>query len=159
MIDLLNKIFNRNKNGLILGKATCSSLGPSIDLGNPILYHPTEDELNGTYVTDWPGYIGLEVTNVCNLECTHCNYRFGVPHYTRARGFVEDEVVEKVLSEASNYKTQVMMNYDGEPMMNRDYLKHLKYAEDKGVKTYFNTNGMLFLKNLLMKLFHFIKEY
>ncbi len=147
--NLFKKFFKQKKEeefAAIKGKAVCSSLGSPKILGKPQLYHPTAEELEGSHTLEWPGYIGLEMTNVCNLECTHCNYRFGVPHYTRSRGFVEETVVEKVLSEASNYKTKVMMNYDGEPMMNNKFIDYLKLAEEKNVGTYFNTNGMLFSK-------------
>jgi radical SAM protein with 4Fe4S-binding SPASM domain len=49
------------------------------------------------------------------------------------------------------------MNYDGEPLMNRHHIKYLRMAEEKGVGTYFNTNGMLFTEKYADELVSFYK--
>ncbi|MCK4625785.1 MAG: SPASM domain-containing protein [Phycisphaerae bacterium] len=122
------------------------TLGPARPLPLPTVNEPTAAQLAGHDVPEFPSYIALEVTNVCNLQCKHCNYRFGLPHYTRDRGFANRQTIEKILNEANLHGISVLMNYDGEPLMHRDFIDYLQLATELGVNTYFNTNGTLFDK-------------
>jgi len=115
------------------------TLGKKIELPAPLVAGPEVDAL-----PDFPGYIALEVTNACNFECTHCNYRHGLAHYTRPRGFMNPDTAEKALKEAAAHGADVLMNYDGEPLMNKRHMEYLRLAQSLGVKSYFNTNGSLF---------------
>lgn len=126
-------------------------------LPDPLVSQPTPDQLKGDELSDFPGYIALEVTNTCNLKCKHCNYRFGLDHYTRDRGFMPRETLEKVLNEAKQHNINILMNYDGEPLMHRSFLEYLKYATDLGINSYFNTNGTLFNKEFADKLVSFYR--
>lgn len=123
----------------------------------PRVMQPTAGQLAGTELPDFPGYLAVEVTNACNLRCTHCNYRFGLAHYTRERGFMSRATLERVLREAQAHHAQVLMNYDGEPLMHRDYLAYLEFATQLGLNTYFNTNGTLFNRAFSERLVSFYK--
>jgi radical SAM protein with 4Fe4S-binding SPASM domain len=123
----------------------------------PQVSQPSLGELKGEELTEFPLYIALEVTNACNLQCKHCNYRYGLDHYTRDRGFISRELVQKVLEEAKDHNATVLMNYDGEPFMHKDFVDFLEIATDLGINTYFNTNGTLFDKKVSDRLVEFYK--
>lgn len=133
------------------------TFGSEAELPHPEVSRLDPGQIAGTQLSEFPSYLALEVTNVCNIRCTHCNYRFGVPHYTRDRGFMAREVAERVLSEAAAHATPVMMNYDGEPLMNKGFMDYLKLAQGKGLKSYFNTNGTLFTKKFTDEVVSFYK--
>lgn len=122
-----------------------SSLFPdeNIELPPPVVGEPTADQLAGQSLPDFPLYLAVEVTNACNLTCTHCNYRFGLPHYTRERGFMSWEIFQKIVAEAADHKATLLLNYDGEPMLHPDYVEYLRIVSKAGLNSYFNTNGTL----------------
>ena len=158
MAKLLNKLFKkRSKQKPIKwlnNPAKNNSIGNKITLPDPTVINPAD---SGFVVPEFPSYVALEVTNVCNLKCKHCNYRHGLDHYTRDRGFMSLETAEKVLREVKKYNASALMNYDGEPLMNKDYLQFLKLATDLKVNNYFNTNGTLFDKKFSDQLVEFYK--
>lgn len=148
MIAAIKRILTRRNDqqeGVWLeGKAIDRTLGSGHTLANPVVNQPTREQLKGKQLSLLPSYIAMEVTNACNLKCKHCNYRYGLEHYTRDRGFMSWEIFEKALAEAKENNISVLMNYDGEPLMHPDYLKFLERATEMGINTYFNTNGTLF---------------
>jgi radical SAM protein with 4Fe4S-binding SPASM domain len=163
---MLNKLGKRFKKDRIFGKRNSAwiadnpkdfTLGAGTALPLPQVSEPSTDEIRGESVPAFPGYIALEVTNVCNLKCRHCNYRYGLDHYTRDRGFISHELVRKVLSEVKEYNISVLMNYDGEPLMHRHFIDFLKTATDLGINTYFNTNGTLLDRQAADRLVEFYK--
>ncbi|MBI5816634.1 MAG: radical SAM protein [Nitrospinae bacterium] len=144
-------------NPWVIGQPAARNLGDPEPLPYPTVAEPSIDQMNGKVFPVFPSYIALEVTNVCNLKCTHCNYRFGVDHYTRDRGFMSHETFEKAANEAKENGSPVLMNYDGEPLMHKDYLKFLRHATDLGLVNYFNTNGTLFTPKFADELVKFYK--
>jgi radical SAM protein with 4Fe4S-binding SPASM domain len=118
---------------------------------------PAAAERSGERLRDFPSYVAVEVTNACNLQCRHCNYRHGLPHYTRERGFIAPDLMEKVLDEAAGHGASVLMNYDGEPLMHPRFTDFLALATRKEVTTYFNTNGTLFTREVADRLVSFYR--
>lgn len=133
------------------------TLGLPRPLPDPIVGEPVVACGNDRVLPAFPGYVAVEVTNACNLKCIHCNYRFGLDHYTRDRGFMSRKTLEKILAEISNHGIPALMNYDGEPLMHRDYLEFLRIATDMGINSYFNTNGTLFTSAFADEIVKFYK--
>jgi len=139
--------------------------GPCLDrtlreprpLPDPDGWEPDQATLTGQSLRDFPEYMAVEVTNVCNLRCTHCNYRYGLPHYSRSRGFMEFDLLRKVAGEAAEHGASLLMNYDGEPLMHPKFMSFLRHVSDLGLKTYFNTNGTLFTEEFAEELVGFYK--
>jgi radical SAM protein with 4Fe4S-binding SPASM domain len=162
MLRKVKSIFKSKKNNTydsewLQNKPVDRTLCTDEPLPDPLVSRPTPAQLNGDEMSDFPGYIALEVTNTCNLKCKHCNYRFGLDHYTRDRGFMQWGTLEKVLNEAKQDNINILMNYDGEPLMHKSFLDYLKYATELGLNTYFNTNGTLFNKDFADSLITFYK--
>lgn len=107
----------------------------------------------------FPEYIGVELTNACHLECKHCNYRYGLEHYTRPRGKISDELFYKVADEIASEGASIMINYDGEPLLHPNFLKYARYvSERQGIKNiWFNNSGTLFKKEVADELASFYR--
>lgn len=155
--EFTKKLLPEKENEWLVKQPLDRTLGEFKTLPYPTVYHPSASELAGKELRTFPGYIALEMTNVCNLACTHCNYRHGVAHYTRERGFITDEIVEKTLREVRPFACNVLMNYDGEPLANKSFMKYLEMASELGVNAWFNTNGTLFTPAFTDRLLEFYK--
>lgn len=140
----------------VFSRPVNASLGENTSLPYPKVNQPSPIYLKGG-LPEFPRYIAIEVTNVCNLQCKHCNYRYGLEHYTRDRGFITDETMDKVLNEVKVYKIPVLMNYDGEPLMHKNFIEYLRLTTKLGINTFFNTNGTLFDRNFTDRLVEFYR--
>lgn len=156
IINRISKFLDRPRNW-VEGALLDRTLGKDEVLVLREVSQPCISEIKAGTVSDFPNYIAIEVTNVCNLRCKHCNYRYGLDHYTRDRGFINWETLKKVLHEAKDFNIPVLMNYDGEPLIHKDFLNFLKYAQELGLNTYFNTNGTLFNAEFAEQLVQFYK--
>lgn len=81
------------------------------------------------------GRIIIEPTNICNLRCPMCS----TSKMKRKRGFLSFENFKKIIDDISDLKS-VSMNFAGEPLLNKDIFKMVKYAEAKNIKILISTN-------------------
>lgn len=146
------KIKHTNYSDWISGDLEDTSTSESTKPELNFVAEPDTDKL-----IEFPPYIALEITNVCNLKCTHCNYRYGLDHYTRDRGYAEEKLVKLVLEQAKEHGASVLMNYDGEPLMHKNFINYLKLAVEADVNTYFNTNATMLTKEKSDELLDFYK--
>ena len=95
------------------------------------------------YTGSFPLFIDIEVTSVCNLKCPFCSTTYRGRFIDK--GFMPFDLVKKIIDEgADNGLYGVKFNYRGEPLLNKEICKFVRYAKDKGlVDVYFNTNAML----------------
>lgn len=120
---------------------------------NPILYLAKKHIYN-RYIrskliaSEFPPEVWIENTNVCNAHCIMCPR----DSLTRKQGFMEFSLYEKLIKEISMFNEKVkrihLHNY-GEPLLDRDLVRRIKLAKDKGIKhTYIVTNGSLLTPEL-----------
>jgi len=92
----------------------------------------------------FPPMVFLEITNVCNLRCTHCPYTYIASRPGYMPKYMSWGIFKKVIDEISMYKTIVRFVCDGEPLLHPDLFRMMGY-----VKLYtqspvcINTNGTL----------------
>jgi len=77
----------------------------------------------------------IEPTNACNLRCPICP----TPKMKRKKGFLSFENFKKIIDDIPDLKS-VSMNFAGEPLLNKDIFKMVKYAEAKNIKILISTN-------------------
>lgn len=94
------------------------------------------------HVGDFPLFLDIEVTSVCNLRCPFCAATYNSEDITK--GYIEPELVKRIIDEgAENNLYGVKFNYRGEPLLHPQITDFVKYAKNKGlVDVYFNTNGL-----------------
>ena len=88
-----------------------------------------------------PRYIDVELTNHCNFHCLMCPT--GTGESKRTRGFMSDEVIEKVIENAVTYKIPVRLIGWGEPTLHPKFMHFVRELKKHHVLLHFNTNGSL----------------
>jgi radical SAM protein with 4Fe4S-binding SPASM domain len=91
---------------------------------------------------EFPLFIDVEVTNVCNLRCPFCATTFR--NDVMKKGFISFDTIKRIIDEgADNGLYGVKFNIRGEPLLHPEICKFVDYAKKKGlVDVYFNTNAM-----------------
>jgi len=90
-------------------------------------------------VWGFPPAIFIETTNICNLKCPLCPSGNGT--LKRPKGFMEYSTFTRIIDEIKDKTFMVILWNQGEPFLNKDFLKMVKYASDAGLFTLVSTNG------------------
>ncbi|MCF7792366.1 MAG: SPASM domain-containing protein [Candidatus Cloacimonetes bacterium] len=89
----------------------------------------------------FPPIIMIEPTNVCNLKCPLCPT--GNDTLKRQKGFMSFDVFKKIIDEVHKKSLMVVLWNQGEPYLNIEFNKMVKYASDHDLFTLVSTNGNL----------------
>ncbi|MDW8044792.1 MAG: radical SAM protein [Nitrososphaerota archaeon] len=81
----------------------------------------------------------IEPTNHCNLKCTFCPVNRGMK---RHKGIMSLDDFKTIVNEVKNYRKYICMNFAGEPLLDPNIFKKVKYAFDNGMLSMISTNGM-----------------
>lgn len=92
--------------------------------------------------------IYIEITNVCNLNCSFCNSS------NKVKREMNPEEFKEVLSKINNYTDYIYLHVKGEPLTHHNLDKILDITKEYNKKVCITTNGV-FLKNRLP----ILKEY
>ena len=92
--------------------------------------------------------IYIEITNVCNLNCSFCNSS------NKVKREMTPEEFKEVLSKINNYTDYIYLHVKGEPLTHHNLDKILDITKEYNKKVCITTNGV-FLKNRLP----ILKEY
>jgi Radical SAM superfamily len=86
----------------------------------------------------------IEVSNICSLKCTYCPH----PEQQRTKGMMSLEVFQKcveLFGICQNKATLRLHNF-GEVLLHPQLPVFIKYADERGVKCSFFTNGLTMKK-------------
>lgn len=97
------------------------------------------------------GRVAVEVTNACNLKCRLCPTW---QHMKRKRGFMKLENFRKMIDDNVSFFKRINMIFAGEPLVNKDVFKMIKYAEEKNIEVLLSTNTTLFNDSNMEELFN-----
>jgi len=86
-----------------------------------------------------PISLSIEPTTACNLGCPECPS--GLKMFTRPTGNLSPELFEKIISQIHKKLIYLTFYFQGEPFINKHFLKMVKYASDKGIFTSTSTNA------------------
>lgn len=86
-----------------------------------------------------PFNISVEPTTSCNLRCPECPS--GLRSFTRPTGMLDYTFYEKTINEVSDNLIYLYFYFQGEPYLNRDFLKMVQYASAKKIYTVTSTNA------------------
>ena len=98
-----------------------------------------------------PIYIHIEVSSICNLRCPLCPT--GVGTLKRTKHLMSYEDFKKIIDEIKWFNGKVILHHFGEPFLNKDLLKMIKYAKDAGLYVKLSTNGEFFHSKEYAKIF------
>lgn len=84
----------------------------------------------------------VEITNICNLNCSFC------PKHSRKMGYMSVLDFERVAKSIAPLTRVVCLHLMGEPLLHPEFDKICEIARENGLQIYLTTNGTL-LKNHL----------
>jgi radical SAM protein with 4Fe4S-binding SPASM domain len=88
----------------------------------------------------YPISISVEPTTACNLSCVQCPV--GMKTLTREQGEMDFDLFKTIIDEVAPYISSVILYFQGEPFMSRDFFRCTEYAsKTKKIYTISSTNG------------------
>lgn len=125
-----------------------------LDRTKELFFHPTAYfgvlckrifERKREFVPFMPRAVYVDVSGVCNLRCEMCLIRL-LPR--RQSIFMSFDRFRRVIEQFQPYQTRrFVIGGIGEPLLNPDLIKMLKYAKERGFQTEMFTNGTLIDKH------------
>ena len=103
--------------------------------------NPKDNVLNG-----FPIHLDIEATSACNFQCTMCPRTEMIENktYWKIENFNFTTYCKIIDKGVPNGLKSIKFQYLGEPLVNKNLVKMIKYAKDKGVvDVMFNTNASL----------------
>ena len=88
--------------------------------------------------------IYIEITNICNLNCSFC------PKNSRPKRFMTVEEFDAITDEISPLTNTVCLHLMGEPLLHPNIKEIFDICNKKNLNVYLTTNGTLLKKNLDM---------
>lgn len=89
-----------------------------------------------------PPILTVEPTNVCNLDCPLCVTGNG--RLTRSSGRMTFDTFKHLIDEIGDYVLYLLLYHQGEPYINRDFLRFVEYAKRKHIYCTTSTNAHYF---------------
>lgn len=86
-----------------------------------------------------PVHITIEPTNICNLQCPICETGAGL--LNRPKGMMQFEDFKIIIDKIHNHTNSILFYYMGEPFLNKDSYKMIRYAKEKEIYITTCTNG------------------
>lgn len=86
-----------------------------------------------------PVSYSIEPTNHCNLKCPECPS--GLGSLTRPSGLMKSEFFEKLVDEVSREGFYLQLFFQGEPYINKNLPRMIRYAQQKKMYISISTNG------------------
>ncbi len=86
--------------------------------------------------------IYIEITNVCNLNCSFC-----IPH-NRENRFMNFDEFKLILTKIKPYTNYIYLHVKGEPLLHPDVDKFIEYAYNQGFFINLTTNATLLKEHL-----------
>src|SRR5688572_1737428 len=104
--------------------------------------------LSSYYISRWSGRpvqwgypvsISFEPTTSCNLRCPECPS--GLRAFSRPTGMLQKDFFTDTIDQLSKDLLYLVFYFQGEPYLNPDFLKMVKYASGKKIYTATSTNA------------------
>lgn len=86
-----------------------------------------------------PISMSLEPTTACNLGCPECPS--GLKQFSRPTGNLDPKLFEKIIDQVKDTLVYLTFYFQGEPFINKNFLKMVKYASDRKIFTATSTNA------------------
>jgi radical SAM protein with 4Fe4S-binding SPASM domain len=93
-----------------------------------------------------PNFASYEPTNICNLACEMCPSGKGL--LKRPRGTADMDLYRKFITENCKTLTNIMLHFQGEPLMCQQLGEMIAFARENRIHTMFSTNGQLLAQNI-----------
>jgi radical SAM protein with 4Fe4S-binding SPASM domain len=92
--------------------------------------------------------INIEISNICNLQCSFC------PEVIRTKKLMDVSLFEKIISQAADLTDQVCFHLMGEPLVHPKLNELVEICDRYKVKIFLVSNGVLLRDPLMHTLLH-----
>ena len=92
--------------------------------------------------------INIEITNICNLQCSFC------PEVIRPKNVMSLELFSRVIDEIAPYTDMVALHLMGDPLVHPKLPEIVEICAKKDIKIFFVTNGLLLKESHFETLLH-----
>jgi radical SAM protein with 4Fe4S-binding SPASM domain len=102
-------------------------------------------------IKDYPLNVQLELSSICNLRCIMC-YQHDKSFSSKSKGFMgymNLDLFKKIIDELEGKLEAITFASRGEPTLNKDLEKYLKYCEKKFIGLKLNTNATMFNEKII----------
>lgn len=110
------------------------------------LYFYFKRNKNLDLVLPAPSFISFEPTNFCNLKCPACPS--GTGKLTRPKGYADLNLFRKIIDENKKYLINLILHFQGEPLLHKEIGEMIKYAKKNKIRTEFSTNAQVLSQNI-----------
>ncbi|MEN8226312.1 MAG: radical SAM protein, partial [Bacteroidota bacterium] len=86
-----------------------------------------------------PASLSTEPTTSCNLRCPECPS--GLRQFTRPAGQMPEEDFKNIIDQLKDRLAYLLLYFQGEPFLNPDIFKMIRYASKNRIYTTSSTNG------------------
>jgi len=93
-------------------------------------------------------YLQLSLTYDCQCSCVHC----GMSKYKNSGQLLSPEEIYRIIDNLVSCGFGQIDFFGGEPLLDKNISKYIKYANLKGIFTHINTNGILLTKETVTEL-------
>ncbi len=90
------------------------------------------------FIKAYPVRMTIDTGNICNLKCPFCPTGIGRP--TRSKNFLNYDCFKKVADEVKDYLYSVDLYNWGEPFLNPDIFRMIRYLKDSNIQVNLNSN-------------------
>ncbi|MFN5921936.1 MAG: radical SAM/SPASM domain-containing protein [Bacteroidota bacterium] len=96
----------------------------------------------------WGNPISMEIepTTSCNLRCPQCPS--GLREFTRNTGMLDLSLYKKIIDEIHPDLVWLILYFQGEPFLNKQFLEFVKYASEKNIYTATSSNAHYFTDDM-----------
>lgn len=88
----------------------------------------------------FPSEIFIETSNACNLKCVMCPMSTGIGRKPETMKF---EVFKLIIDQIAGVIPRASLFLSGEPLLNRELARFVRYCSDRSIYTRIHTNGNL----------------
>ena len=100
-------------------------------------------DFNEVLTRDFPSQVTVNITEVCNLACTHCPHPvFKTQSFYKAR-FLEPKLNTKLVDECKGRTKYIRYSSEGEPLIHPKSYEMIQYSVESGTFTTLTTNGTI----------------
>ncbi len=115
-----------------------------------VLLALSEMKIRRTTCISRPFIFRIEPCSVCNLRCVSCN---SYKAKTNEKRIMDFNNFKTIVNKVAKYALRTALYDLGEPLLNKDIYKMIRYASDSGLSTLISTNFNLFHEDDIDALF------
>jgi len=98
---------------------------------------------------DYPQYVWIDITNECNLRCIMCPQSKGLK---RKKMAMDMSTFTSIVDQVCISRPRIILHVSGEPLLNKNVFKMIRYAKDKGCKVTMVTNATLLTREVSVRI-------